>query len=157
MGSRGLWWPGAALLSPLVLRRKGPAATAVLAGTALAAVVLPRALQRPQPMTRGPVLRVVTANLMHGLADEEAIVSLVRRNGADVLFLQELTETAVIALKQAGLDDLLPHAVVDVRGVSAYGSGIYARYPLGNGLRSGRFRSPSPRRGWSFPAAGTST
>jgi endonuclease/exonuclease/phosphatase (EEP) superfamily protein YafD len=124
----------AALLSPLVLRRKGPAAASVLAGTALAAVVLPRALQRPQPMTRGPVLRVVTANLMHGLADEEAIVSLVRRNGADVLFLQELTETAVIALKQAGLDDLLPHAIVDVRGVSAYGSGIYARYPLGNGL-----------------------
>jgi len=124
----------AALLSPLVLRRKGPAATAVLAGTALATAMAPRAMQRPQPMTRGPVLRVVTANLMHGLADEEAIVSLVRRSGADVLFLQELTETAVIGLKQAGLTDLLPHAIVDVRDISAYGSGIYARYPLGNGL-----------------------
>ena len=32
----------AALVSPLVLRRKGPAATAVIAGAALAAVVLPR-------------------------------------------------------------------------------------------------------------------
>ncbi len=124
----------AALVSPLVLRRKGQAATAVLAGTALAAVVLPRALHRPQPMTRGPVLRVVTANLMHGHADEEAIVSLVRRTGTDVLFLQELTETAVIGLKQAGLTDLLPHEIVDVRGTSARGSGIYARYPLGNGL-----------------------
>ena len=97
-----------------MLRRKGPAATAVLAGTALAAVVLPRALRRPQPMSRGPVLRVVTANLMHGGADEEAIVSLVRRTGADVLFLQELTETAVIRLKQAGLTDLLPHEIIDV-------------------------------------------
>ena len=124
----------AALVSPLVLRRKGPAASAVLAGTALAAVVLPRALHRPQPMTRGPVLRVVTANLMHGHADEEAIVSLVRRTGADVLFLQELTEAAVIGLKQAGLTDLLPHEIVDVRGASARGSGIYARHPLGNGL-----------------------
>jgi endonuclease/exonuclease/phosphatase (EEP) superfamily protein YafD len=124
----------AALVSPLVLRRKGPAATAVLAGTAMAAVVLPRALHRPQPMTRGPVLRVITANLMHGHADEDAIVSLVRRTGADVLFLQELTETAVIGLKQAGLTDVLPHEIVDVRGASARGSGIYARYPLGNGL-----------------------
>jgi endonuclease/exonuclease/phosphatase (EEP) superfamily protein YafD len=124
----------AALLSPLVLRRKGPAASAVLAGAAMAAVVLPRALQRPQPMTRGPVLRVVTANLMHGRADEDTVVGLVRRTGADVLFLQELTESAVIGLKQAGLNDLLPHDVVDVRGASARGSGIYARYPLGNGL-----------------------
>jgi len=124
----------AALLSPLVLRRKGPAATAVLAGAALAAAVLPRAIQRPQPMTRGPVLRVVTANVMHGQADMEEVVSLVRRTGADVLFLQELTETAVIGLKQAGLTDLLPHEIIDVRSVSAYGSGIYARYPLGNGL-----------------------
>ena len=124
----------AALLSPLVLRRKGPAATAVIAGAALATVVLPRAFHRPQPMTRGPLLRVITANLMHGHADEEAIVSLVRRTGTDVLFLQELTETAVIGLKQAGLTDLLPHEIVDVRGASARGSGIYARYPLGNGL-----------------------
>ena len=124
----------AALLSPLVLRRKGPAATAALAGAALAAVILPRTLQRPQPMARGPVLRVITANLMHGHADEEALVGLVRRCCADVLFLQELTETAVIGLKQAGLTDLLPHEIVDVRGASARGSGIYARYPLGNGL-----------------------
>ena len=124
----------AALLSPLVLRRKGPAATAALAGAAMATVVLPRAYQRPQPMARGPVLRVITANLMHGRADEDAVVSLVRRTGADALFLQELAETAVIGLKQAGLNDLLPHEVVDVRGASARGSGIYARYPLGNGL-----------------------
>jgi endonuclease/exonuclease/phosphatase (EEP) superfamily protein YafD len=124
----------AALLSPLVLRRKGPAVTAVLAGAALATAVGQRAIQRPQPMTRGPVLRVVTANLMHGGADMEAIVGLVRRTSADVLFLQELPETAVIGLKQAGLTDLLPHEVIDVRDSSAYGSGIYARYPLGNGL-----------------------
>jgi len=124
----------AALLSPLVLRRKGPAATTVLAGIALAAVVAPRAFQRPQPMTRGPVLRVLTANLMQGHADYDAVVSLIRRTGADVLFLQELNETAVIGLKQAGLTDLLPHEAVDVRGETARGSGIYARYPLGNGL-----------------------
>jgi endonuclease/exonuclease/phosphatase (EEP) superfamily protein YafD len=124
----------AALLGPLVLRRKGAAATAALTGTALAAVVLPRMIKRPQPVTRGPVLRVATANLQHGRAREEAIVSLVQRTGADVLFVQELTETAMNRLKQAGLTDLLPHQVIDVRGDSARGCGIYARFPLSNGL-----------------------
>jgi endonuclease/exonuclease/phosphatase (EEP) superfamily protein YafD len=124
----------AALLGSLVLRRKGVAATAAVTGTALAAAVLPRMIRRPQPMGRGPVLRVATANLMHGGASEEAIVSLVQRTGADVLFLQELTETAMNRLKQAGLTDLLPHEIVDVRGDCARGCGIYARFPLSNGL-----------------------
>jgi endonuclease/exonuclease/phosphatase (EEP) superfamily protein YafD len=141
----------AALLSPLVLRRKGAAATAVLAGTALAAVVVPRAFRRPQPMTRGPVLRVVTANLMHGRAAEEAVVSLVRRSGADVLFLQELNETAVISLKQAGLTDLLPHEIVDVRGASARGSGIYAKYPLSNGLSIAPISTAQPTARLELP------
>jgi endonuclease/exonuclease/phosphatase (EEP) superfamily protein YafD len=124
----------AALLGSLVLRRKGAAATAALTGTALAAVVLPRTIRRPQPVARGPVLRVATANLRHGRAAEEAIVSLVRRTGADVLFLQELTETAMTRLKQAGLTDLLPHEMIDVRGDNVRGCGIYARFPLSNGL-----------------------
>ena len=124
----------AALLGSLVLRPRGAAATAALTGTALAAVVLPRSIRRPQPLARGPVLRVATANLMHGRAAEEAIVSLVRRKGANVLFLQELTETAMSRLKQAGLTDLLPHEIIDVSGESARGCGIYARYPLSNGL-----------------------
>src|SRR6202167_4598025 len=141
----------AALVSPLMLRRKGPAATAVLAGTALAAVVLPRALHRPQPMTRGPVLRVVTANLMHGHADEEAIVRLVRRTGADVLFLQELTETAVIGLKQAGVPDLLPHETRDAWGPRARGSGTYARSPLVNRLRMTRISIARPMARLELP------
>jgi endonuclease/exonuclease/phosphatase (EEP) superfamily protein YafD len=124
----------AALLGPLVLRRKGAAATAALTGTALAAVVLPRMIKRPQPMTRGPVLRVATANLQHGRAREEAIVSLVRQTGADVLFVQELTETAMNRLKQAGLTDLLPHQMIDAGRDGVRGSGIYTRFPLSNGL-----------------------
>jgi len=124
----------AALLGPLVLRRKGAAATAALTGTALAAVVLPRMIKRPQPMTRGPVLRVATANLQHGRAREEAIVSLVRQTGADVLFVQELTEAAMNRLKQAGLTDLLPHQMIDAGRDGVRGSGIYTRFPLSNGL-----------------------
>jgi endonuclease/exonuclease/phosphatase (EEP) superfamily protein YafD len=124
----------AALLGSLVLRRKGAAATAALTGTALATVVLPRMIRQPQPMTRGPVLRVATANLQLGRASEEAVVSLVQRTGTDVLFLQELTETAVNRLKQAGLTDLLPHQMIDIPGEGSHGCGIYARFPLSNGL-----------------------
>ena len=123
-----------ALLGSLVLRRKGAAAAAAITGAALAGVMLPRTIMRPQPAARGPVLRVATANLMHGRASEEAIVGLVQRTGADVLFVQELTEGAMNRLKQAGLTDLLPHEMIDVRGDSARGCGIYARFPLSNGL-----------------------
>jgi endonuclease/exonuclease/phosphatase (EEP) superfamily protein YafD len=120
-------------LAPL-LRRKGAAITAGLTGAALAAVVLPRAIRRPQPQAGGPVLRVLTANLLAGRAAEETVVRLVRQQKADVLFLQELTDTAVTRLKQAGLNDLLPHEMTDTRGESARGSGIYARIPLTGGL-----------------------
>jgi endonuclease/exonuclease/phosphatase (EEP) superfamily protein YafD len=85
----------AALLGSLFLRRKGAATTAGLAGAALAAVVLPRAIRGPQPHAGGPVLRVLTTNLLAGRASAEAVVGLVRDTGADVLFVQELTDEAV--------------------------------------------------------------
>jgi endonuclease/exonuclease/phosphatase (EEP) superfamily protein YafD len=128
----------AALLGSLLLRRRGPAATAALTGVALAAVVLRRATGRPQPRAGGPVLRVITANTLNGRASAEAVTGLVRRQGADVLFLQELTEPAVSRLKQAGLTDLLPHELTDLAGPSARGRGIYARFPL----------TESPGLGW---------
>jgi endonuclease/exonuclease/phosphatase family metal-dependent hydrolase len=124
----------AALLGSLLLRRRGPAAIAALTGIALAAVTAPRAIRRPQPRAEGPVLRVITANVLKGRASEQAIVRLVRRKGADVLFLQELTEPAVSRLKQAGLTDLLPHEITDLGSASARGRGIYARFPLTEGM-----------------------
>src|SRR6266567_763646 len=127
----------AAPLGALAARRtgrNGVAAAIALAGAALAAVVLPRAVRRRQPEAHGQVLRVLTANLLVGRASEDAVVGLVRKTGADVLFLQELTHSAVTRLKQAGLNDLLPHEISDARADSPRGSGIYARYPLSDGL-----------------------
>ena len=94
----------AALLGSLLLRRRGAAAAAALTGAVLAAVTAPRAIRRPQPPADGPALRVITANLLKGRASAEAVVGLVRRQGADVLFLQELTEPTVSRL-QAGRAD----------------------------------------------------
>jgi endonuclease/exonuclease/phosphatase (EEP) superfamily protein YafD len=124
---------GGLLGSQLLRRRRVAAAAAGLSGAALAAVVLPRAIRRPQPTADGPVLRVITANLLRGRADEDSLVRLVQRTGADVLFLQELTESAVVRLKQAGLADVLAHELIDERGESSRGSGIYARFPLVEG------------------------
>jgi len=91
-----------------------------------------RGARRMQPAASGPVLRVLTVNLLHGRADAEAVVALVRRTGADVLFLQELTGDAVTRLKQAGLGDLMSQKAPGLRG-RPHGSGIYSRFPLSDG------------------------
>jgi endonuclease/exonuclease/phosphatase family metal-dependent hydrolase len=112
--------------------RRGPATTAVVAAAALGLVVRTRRRERPQPGASGPRLRVLSANMYFGRADADVIVDLVRKNTPDLLCLQELTEDAVTRLKQAGLDDLMPHTELDLRGGSR-GSGIYSRLPLSEG------------------------
>jgi endonuclease/exonuclease/phosphatase family metal-dependent hydrolase len=88
-------WAGA-----LLLRGVGPAAAAG-----------PRAVPYRQPPAAGPVLRVLTANLLAGWAVAEAVAELACRTHADVLFVQELTGDAAAGLQRAGLGDLLQHQV----------------------------------------------
>jgi len=133
-------WAG---LTLRLMRRRGPAATVALAAAALGLVVRPRGTARPQPAASGTVLRVLTLNLWHGRADADAVVALAREAGVDVVFVQELTADAVPRLKQAGLDDLLPHTRLELRHGSR-GGGIYARYPLGEGPRVAPVRSAQP-------------
>jgi endonuclease/exonuclease/phosphatase (EEP) superfamily protein YafD len=123
----------AAWASALLLRGKGPAAAAAVAGAALTAVVAPRVLPSRQPAAGGPVLRVLTSNLLAGRAAPDQLVDLVARKNADVLCLQELTADAVDGLKRAGLDDLLPHRVVPPTPPRSAGTAIYARHPLRGG------------------------
>ncbi len=124
-----------AALGLRLARRQGPAATAAVAAAALGLLVQPRRVARAQPPASGPVLRVLSANMFFGEGDAEVIVALVRQTGADVLCVQELTADAVTRLKQAGLDELLPHTQHELRGSkpASNGSGIYARFPLGEG------------------------
>ncbi len=118
-------WAGA-----LLLRSTGPAVATAVAGAAMTAAVAPRALPSRQPPAAGPVLRVVTANLLAGRAAAEVVVELVTRLHADVLFVQELTARAAARLRQAGLEEVLPHRVTQPMPPGKSGSGIYARYPL---------------------------
>jgi endonuclease/exonuclease/phosphatase family metal-dependent hydrolase len=121
-----------AWISTLLLRGEGPAAAAAAAGAALSAALGPRGVPHLQPPAAGPVLRVLTANLLVGRAMAEAVAELVARKHADVLFVQELTGDATARLQRAGLGDLLPHHVTQPVPHSTRGS-IYARFPLRGG------------------------
>lgn len=140
-----------AALGLRLARRRGPAATAAIAATALGLAVRPRGIPRPQPAVSGPVLRVLTVNLWHGRGDAQAVVALVREASADVLFLQELAADAVPRLTQAGLDDLMPHTRLELRRGSA-GSGIYSRFPLSEGPHLAAARSAQPTAVLELPS-----
>jgi endonuclease/exonuclease/phosphatase (EEP) superfamily protein YafD len=120
----------AAWASALLLPGTGPAAATAIAGVALTAAVSPRAAPSRRPAATGPVLRVLTANLLVGRAAADVLVELACRKHVDVLFVQELTDDAAARLHQAGLGELLPHEVVQPMPAGTRGSGIYARYPL---------------------------
>ncbi|MWK37205.1 endonuclease/exonuclease/phosphatase family protein [Actinomadura sp. J1-007] len=133
------------VLAALLLRRWRAAAVAGVVAAGLAAAVLPRAIGGDEPAARGPVLRVVTANLMFGEADPARLVEIVRRARADVLSLQELPPEAVARYERAGLSALLPHKVIDPRWGAA-GSGLYSRHPM-------RALPPLPRTQMAMPQA----
>jgi endonuclease/exonuclease/phosphatase (EEP) superfamily protein YafD len=139
-------------LAALALRRKGPSATAAVAAAAMAAVVVPRAIRHRQPDASGPDLAVLTVNMLQGGAAAPALVGLVRATGADVLFLQELTEDAKIKLKRAGLNELLPNEMLEIEGYRYRGSGIYARFPLRDGLTIGPSYASQPTARLDLPS-----
>ncbi|RJL21420.1 endonuclease/exonuclease/phosphatase family protein [Bailinhaonella thermotolerans] len=122
---------GVAAPAVLALRRWAALAVAVAAAVALGSAVLPRAIADGTwgPAPDGPVVRVLTANLLMGQASAAGVVERVRLARADVLAVQELTPGAVERLEEAGLGRLLPYRKVLARdGVG--GSGVYARFPV---------------------------
>jgi endonuclease/exonuclease/phosphatase (EEP) superfamily protein YafD len=113
----------------LGLRRWWAAAAAGVVALALIVPMAPRALGGGQPDARGPVIRVLSANLYFGEADAGDLLDLVRRTNADVLSVQELATGTASRYQKAGLAKLLPHSVVDEQ-TGAAGSGLFSRYPL---------------------------
>jgi endonuclease/exonuclease/phosphatase (EEP) superfamily protein YafD len=134
----------------LLVRRWAAAAAAGVVAVILLVTVVPRAIGDDQPAARGPVVRVLSANLFFGEADAAALVALVRRSGADVLSLQELPQEAVQRYERAGLARVLPHKVVDAR-TGAAGSGLYARYPLRESAPPGDMRMATPQAEMTLP------
>lgn len=77
-------------------------------------------------------LRVATLNLTFGRAEAAAVVELARAHDLDLLALQELTPDAEAALREEGLDSLLPYS--EVRAEEGFtGTGLWSRRPLTEG------------------------
>jgi endonuclease/exonuclease/phosphatase family metal-dependent hydrolase len=120
----------AAWAAALLTRDQRARTVSALAAATLTATLVPRTIARPQPLATGPVLRVLTANLLAGRAAAEPLVKLAARADADVLFVQELSEKAIDRLARAGLGDQFPHLISDVGTKEERGNGIYAKYPM---------------------------
>ncbi len=110
---------------------------------------------RQQPADPGPALtlRVLTLNVMRGLADPAVIVAGLARHEVDMLAIQELTPEMAGRLAAAGIAGLLPACHLDPRPGSG-GSGLWARWPLiplpplpGLANAAPRART-EPRPGW---------
>ncbi|SDL15819.1 Uncharacterized conserved protein YafD, endonuclease/exonuclease/phosphatase (EEP) superfamily [Lentzea albidocapillata subsp. violacea] len=103
--------------------------TMTLVAVVLAANVAPRAFSDARPNGVGQQVRLMTSNLLTGIADAQFIVQEVRKRNIDILAMQELTPQMVGDLDRAGLRQVLPNRVfLDEPGGS--GSGIASRFPL---------------------------
>jgi endonuclease/exonuclease/phosphatase (EEP) superfamily protein YafD len=124
--------PLATVLLALARRRVAAGAAAVLTAVAVA-VLAPTYVGGPAD-PGGASLTVLTANVALGEADPQGVVAAVRDADADVLLLQELTPPLADRLTAAGLDELLPHSVVEALP-GADGVGLWSRHPLADEQR----------------------
>lgn len=122
-------WALVPLILAVALRRWWAAGVAAVAVVALLGAVAPRALGDPEPVGRGPVVRVLTANLLAGAADPAGLVALVRAHRVDLLALQEFTPATQAELDRHGLADLLPNRQTNPE-TGTTGSALYSRLPL---------------------------
>jgi endonuclease/exonuclease/phosphatase family metal-dependent hydrolase len=118
-----------ALAVALVLRVRLAVLAAALCCVGFGVVMIPAFVgsSGPDPAPVGPVATVMTVNALHGEADPEELVEIVREHDVSLLAVQELSPALHEALDRAGLDELLPDRVVDVW---VGGLGLYADRPL---------------------------
>ena len=108
-------------------------------GAVLGVLVLPRVARTAVPPPPGHALRVLSANLLSGRADAQAVVDMVRRHAPDVLCLQELSTELAQELKAAGLGAELPYMDFDKVGDGRRGVGIASRHPIRHRSRDDPF------------------
>lgn len=126
------------------LRNWAAATVAGVAMLCLAAAVLPRAVGDGTVEAAGrETFTVLSANIHHGTGEAEALVELVNRYRPDLLAVQELTPSFNRELRRAGLDGLLPNAILETRR-NVSGAGLYSRLPMRKiaGSQAFAFRQP---------------
>jgi endonuclease/exonuclease/phosphatase family metal-dependent hydrolase len=128
----------------VALRNWAAAAVAGAATLCLAMAVLPRAVGDDTVEAAGhQTLTVLSANVHHGTGEAEALAELVERHAPDLLAIQELTPSFDRELRRAGIDDLLPNAILETRR-NVSGAGLYSRLPMRKiaGAQAFAFRQP---------------
>lgn len=136
---------GVVAIALVVIRRRAAALTCMAAVVAMTLAVLPRALPGPQPEAEplGPELTVMSANLLTGEADPQALLKIIREHDVDVLAAQEITPELEQRLLRAGLKELLPHRSSQPFG-GAGGFGLYSAAPLIRASRQLRLADDPP-------------
>jgi endonuclease/exonuclease/phosphatase family metal-dependent hydrolase len=117
------------IAAALVARRWLAATLAAAALVAMVGAVAPRAFGSPDPV-RGPLVRVMTANLREGHADPASVLALARDQRVDVLAIEEVTPRELDRLIAAGLSALLPYSSANPVLVGPSGTALFSRYPL---------------------------
>lgn len=150
-------WTLVPLVVALALRRWRPASVAAVSALVLLGTVCPRVLPHQRAVTTGPVIRVLTANMLAGAADEAALMALIRDHRVDVLALQEFTPGTAAELERLGMPAVLPHGHGSAE-TGTTGSALYSRFPLtsvgirrndgGSARRTAGFTCPAPPASW---------
>lgn len=124
-------WVALAALVPVALALAARAWPLAAAGAALAALCwwwqVP--LLTSSPPVADDALHIATLNVTFGAASAEEVVALVADHDLDVLALEELTPSAEAALREAGLDALMPFSEVHAEE-GFTGTGLWSRVPL---------------------------
>ncbi len=101
----------------LVLRRAVTRPGAVAAAAAAAGLVLhtwwfaPMFVgEFPEPAAEAEPVVVMTANLLRGYGDGAELAEQAREREVDLLVVSEITVSSLAAMKDAGLDELLPYS-----------------------------------------------
>ncbi len=117
-----------ALVLLVLGRRRLLTLVAVAVAAASVWVYLPRYLGPTVSPVAAVDVRVLTANLGMGQADPSAMVALARET-ADLVAVQEMTQSAADGLSAAGMDDVFPYRVV-LPAPRASGIGLWSRHPI---------------------------
>jgi endonuclease/exonuclease/phosphatase (EEP) superfamily protein YafD len=126
----------ALLLLLLLVRRAGRLRPVVLVGLALSLLGLVVQGFWASPLFLGSSgartdLTVMTANLRFGIGDPTTVVRSATDRKVDLLVLEEVTPTELVALDRAGLSALLRYRA-GTPATTAEGTMVFSRYQLGN-------------------------
>jgi endonuclease/exonuclease/phosphatase (EEP) superfamily protein YafD len=113
----------------LLLRARWTAIAIGVTALLLAVVIAPRAISDGDPATQGRELRIFTGNLKKGHAEPAPLYRAIRSSKADVITLQEASDSNIAELRALGLIKTHPY-VVEAGEESGFANFTISRWPM---------------------------